>query len=99
MYSIIVNTTKNYLLILTLCCISLKATSESKFIKVGILHSLTGTMSLSESKVVNTVLLALNEINNSGGLLGKNLKQSLKTGSLILMFLLNKLRFLSTKKK
>ncbi len=39
-------------------------------IKVGILHSLTGTMGDSESPVVDAVLLAIDELNHDGGLLG-----------------------------
>lgn len=40
-------------------------------IKVGVLHSLTGTMSASESPVVDTVLLAIAEVNAAGGVLGR----------------------------
>ncbi len=40
-------------------------------IKVGILHSLTGTMADSESPVVDAVLLAIDELNREGGLLGR----------------------------
>lgn len=40
-------------------------------IKVGVLHSLTGTMAVSESPVVDAVLLAVEEINNNGGLLNR----------------------------
>jgi len=39
-------------------------------IRVGILHSLTGTMSISETPVVEAVQLSIEEINASGGLLG-----------------------------
>lgn len=39
-------------------------------IRVGILHSLTGTMSMSETPVVDAVRMAIEEINASGGLLG-----------------------------
>ncbi|MCE0496619.1 MAG: urea ABC transporter substrate-binding protein [Methylacidiphilales bacterium] len=39
-------------------------------IRVGILHSLTGTMSISETPVVQATELAIEEINASGGLLG-----------------------------
>ncbi len=39
-------------------------------IKVGILHSLSGTMAISETSVVDATLLAIEEINQSGGLLG-----------------------------
>lgn len=40
-------------------------------IKVGILHSQTGTMAMSEGPVIDATLLAIEEINNNGGLLGK----------------------------
>ena len=40
-------------------------------IKVGILHSLTGNMSDSESPVVDAALLAIDELNREGGLLGR----------------------------
>ncbi len=40
-------------------------------IKVGILHSLSGTMLASESPVVDATLLAIDEINKKGGLLGR----------------------------
>lgn len=38
-------------------------------IKVGILHSLTGTMAVSEKAVVDATLLAIEEVNARGGLL------------------------------
>ena len=41
-----------------------------KKIKIGIIHSLTGTMSFSESPLVDAVLMAFDEINRSGGVLG-----------------------------
>ena len=40
-------------------------------IKVGILHSRTGTMAMSEEPVVEATLLAIDEINAKGGLLGR----------------------------
>jgi len=40
-------------------------------IRVGILHSLTGTMAHSESPVVDSTLLAIDELNREGGLLGR----------------------------
>ncbi|KAA5541565.1 transporter substrate-binding protein [Roseiconus nitratireducens] len=42
-------------------------------IKVGILHSLSGTMSDSESPVVDAALLAIEELNEEGGLIGRPL--------------------------
>jgi len=42
-------------------------------VKVGILHSLSGTMSISEIAVKDAELLAIDEINAAGGLLGKKI--------------------------
>jgi urea transport system substrate-binding protein len=42
-------------------------------IKVGILHSLSGTMAISEVAVANAEKLAIKEINADGGVLGKKL--------------------------
>ncbi|MCP4267485.1 MAG: urea ABC transporter substrate-binding protein [Candidatus Brocadiaceae bacterium] len=47
--------------------------TDSEPIKVGILHSLTGTMSISEKSVVDSTLMAIEEINLKGGLLGKRI--------------------------
>ncbi|MCA9473439.1 MAG: urea ABC transporter substrate-binding protein [Nitrospirales bacterium] len=56
-------------------------------IKVGILHSLTGTMSISERSVVDATMLALEEINQSGGVLGRNIQAIVvDTGSNALQF-------------
>lgn len=43
-------------------------------IRVGILHSLTGTMGLSETPVKDATLLAIEEINAAGGVLGRPLE-------------------------
>jgi urea transport system substrate-binding protein len=43
-------------------------------IKVGVLHSLSGTMAISETALKNTALMAIEEINAKGGLLGKKLE-------------------------
>ncbi|MGK7949741.1 MAG: urea ABC transporter substrate-binding protein [Xenococcaceae cyanobacterium] len=42
-------------------------------IKVGILHSLSGTMAISETTVVEAEELAIEEINTAGGVLGKQI--------------------------
>lgn len=42
-------------------------------IKVGILHSLTGTMAISERGLADAVRLAIDEINQSGGVLGRRI--------------------------
>ncbi len=49
-------------------------------IKVGILHSLTGTMAISEQAVVDTCLLAIDEINDQGGLLGRKIEPVVRDG-------------------
>ena len=43
-------------------------------IKVGVLHSLSGTMAISESVLKDTVLMTIDEINANGGVLGKKLE-------------------------
>jgi urea transport system substrate-binding protein len=48
--------------------------AESKTIKVGILHSLSGTMAISETALKETALMTIDEINKSGGVLGKKLE-------------------------
>ncbi|MEE8057048.1 MAG: urea ABC transporter substrate-binding protein [Pseudomonadales bacterium] len=53
---------------------------HSSSIKVGILHSLTGTMAISERSVVDATLMAIDEINASGGLLGRPIKAVLVDG-------------------
>ncbi len=43
-------------------------------IKVGVLHSLSGTMAISETTLKDTVLMMIDEQNKKGGLLGKQLE-------------------------
>jgi urea transport system substrate-binding protein len=43
-------------------------------IKVGVLHSLSGTMAISETTLKDTILLMVNEQNKKGGLLGRKLE-------------------------
>ncbi len=43
-------------------------------IKVGILHSLSGTMAISETALKNVALMTIEEINANGGVLGKKLE-------------------------
>jgi urea transport system substrate-binding protein len=43
-------------------------------IKVGILHSLSGTMAISETTLKDTALMAIEEINAKGGVMGKKLE-------------------------
>ncbi|MCI3279720.1 urea ABC transporter substrate-binding protein [Synechococcus sp. PCC 6717] len=50
-------------------------------IKVGILHSLSGTMAISEKSVVDATQLAIDEINSAGGVLGKQIEPILEDGA------------------
>lgn len=50
-------------------------------IKVGILHSLSGTMAISEKSVVDAEQLAIEEINKAGGVLGKQIEAIVEDGA------------------
>src|SRR6187402_1797966 len=43
-------------------------------IKVGVLHSLSGTMAISETSLKDTALMTIAQINASGGVLGRQLE-------------------------
>src|SRR6266700_1964535 len=43
-------------------------------IKVGVLHSLSGTMAISETTLKDTVLMMVDDLNKKGGLLGKKVE-------------------------
>ncbi|MGB5834540.1 MAG: urea ABC transporter substrate-binding protein [Thiohalocapsa sp.] len=47
---------------------------EDETIKVGVLHSLSGTMAISETTLKDTMLMLVEEQNEKGGLLGKKLE-------------------------
>jgi urea transport system substrate-binding protein len=52
---------------------STAAVAEKPPIKVGILHSLSGTMAISETTLKDTVLMLIKDQNAKGGLLGRKL--------------------------
>jgi urea transport system substrate-binding protein len=60
------------------CTLSIAIAAQSAFaadtIKVGVLHSLSGTMAISETTLKDTVLMLIEEQNKKGGLLGKQLE-------------------------
>ena len=53
---------------------SAPAMAQEDTIKVGILHSLSGTMAISETTLKDTMLFLIDEQNKKGGLLGKKLE-------------------------
>jgi len=57
------------------------AASDTDAIKVGILHSLSGTMSISETSLRDAEMMAIEEINASGGVLGQKIKPVVEDGA------------------
>ncbi len=48
--------------------------SAQDTIKIGVLHSLSGTMAISETTLKDTVLMMVDDLNKKGGLLGKKVE-------------------------
>jgi len=57
------------------------AAASGDTIKVGILHSLSGTMAISETTVVEAEQLAIKEINAAGGVLGMQIEAIVEDGA------------------
>ena len=51
-----------------------QVTADGPPIKVGILHSLSGTMAISETSLKDVALMTIEEINEKGGLLGRKIE-------------------------
>jgi len=50
-------------------------------VKVGVLHSLSGTMAISETSLKDVLLYAFDEVNKSGGVLGKKIEPVIVDGA------------------
>jgi urea transport system substrate-binding protein len=48
--------------------------AQQKTVKIGVLHSLSGTMAISETVLKDTVLMAVEEINAKGGVMGMKIE-------------------------
>ncbi|MBX3551439.1 MAG: transporter substrate-binding protein, partial [Pseudolabrys sp.] len=59
---------------LALSLSAISGASAQDTIKVGILHSLSGTMAISETTLKDVMLMLIDEQNKKGGLLGKKLE-------------------------
>lgn len=71
-----------WLLLLAIFAISIvPAAAQDDVIKVGLLHSLSGTMSISETTVRDAELMAIDEINAAGGVMGKQLVPVVEDGA------------------
>ena len=67
---------------MTACGGSEKAEGSSgDTVKVGLLHSMTGSMAISEQAVLDAEKLAIQEINESGGVLGKQIEYQEEDGA------------------
>jgi len=51
-----------------------EAHAQSKTVKVGVLHSLSGTMAISETVLKDVALMAFEEINAKGGVMGMKIE-------------------------
>ena len=60
-------------LALSLACASVSSYAEDT-IKIGVLHSLSGTMAISETTLKDTVQMLVDEQNKNGGVLGKKIE-------------------------
>src|SRR5580704_6878888 len=63
-----------------LSSLSIRPTSAAGTVKVGVLHSLSGTMAISEVTVKNATLLAIEEINAKGGVMGEQIEPVIEDG-------------------
>jgi len=59
---------------LSLSVVTAMAVQAGDTIKIGVLHSLSGSMAISETTLKDTVLMMVDEQNKKGGLLGKQLE-------------------------
>jgi urea transport system substrate-binding protein len=57
------------------------ARAQSGVVKVGILHSLTGTIAIAEASVVDAEKLAIEEINAAGGVMGQKIEAVVEDGA------------------
>jgi len=61
-------------ILLTGAVMTAPASAQEETIKVGVLHSLSGTMAISETTLKDTMLMLIDQQNEKGGLLGKKLE-------------------------
>ncbi len=60
---------------------SATTSTDSDTVQVGILHSLSGTMAISEVSLRDAELMAIEEINAAGGVLGKQIEPIVEDGA------------------
>ncbi len=62
------------LVLLVLATVFSQQVFAADTIKVGVLHSLSGTMAISETTLKDTMLMLVDDLNKNGGLLGKKVE-------------------------
>jgi urea transport system substrate-binding protein len=60
--------------LLGLAAVMTALSAHAETVKVGILHSLSGTMAISETSLKDVLLYTFDEINKSGGVMGKKIE-------------------------
>lgn len=58
-----------------------KGAQAQNVVKMGILHSLTGTIAIAEKSVVDAEMLAVDEINAAGGVMGMKIQPVVEDGA------------------
>ena len=61
--------------------INIRSAGAADSVKVGILHSLTGTIAIAEKSVVDAEMLAIEEINKAGGVMGAKIEAVVEDGA------------------
>ncbi|MGE9266608.1 MAG: transporter substrate-binding protein [Verrucomicrobiales bacterium] len=61
--------------------LGLASTQAEETVKVGVLHSLSGTMAISETSLRDVLLFTFDEINEAGGVLGKKIEPVVVDGA------------------
>jgi urea transport system substrate-binding protein len=64
-----------------LSALSISGTKAEETVKVGVLHSLSGTMAISESSLRDVLLFTFDEINAAGGVMGKKIEPVVVDGA------------------
>src|SRR5437764_9981463 len=74
---------KKYCVIALACaaCFAAPFVRAAETIKVGVLHSLSGTMAISETSLRDVLLFAFDEINKSGGVMGRKIEPVVVDGA------------------
>ena len=70
-----------YLTTVVLAAVSMLSALAEETVKVGVLHSLSGTMAISETSLRDVLLYTFDEINAGGGVLGKKIVPVVKDGA------------------